>query len=89
MTHQPIHMALFIWIILLSALLLYTHVIVTTLYIYLKDAWLQSLMGGPWDDSQPGIDFTKLHFGRKLFGQIFPPHFLDSFHTKTKYTKFM
>ena len=55
MSHQPIHFALFIWIIMLSALLIYTHVIIVTLYLYLKDAWLQGLIGGPWDDSQPGL----------------------------------
>ena len=54
MSHQPIHFALFIWIIILAVLLVYTHLIVTTLYLYLKDAWIQSLLGGPWDDSQPG-----------------------------------
>ena len=62
MLHQPIHFALFIWIIILAILLVYTHLIVTTLYIYLKDAWLQSLLGGPWDDSQPGLT----HNGKRV-----------------------
>lgn len=55
MSHQPIHFALFIWIIILSALLIYTHFIITALYMYLKDAWLQTIIGGPWEDSQPGL----------------------------------
>ncbi len=55
MSYEPIHFALFIFIIILATLLIYTHIIITTLYIYLKDAWIQGIIGGPWDDSQPGL----------------------------------
>jgi hypothetical protein len=34
---------------------------------------------------RPGIDFTKLHFGLKLFGLIFNLKFLANFHRKTTY----
>jgi hypothetical protein len=30
----------------------------------------------------PGIDFTKLHFGRKLFGYVLSPQILDNFPPK-------
>jgi hypothetical protein len=34
---------------------------------------------------RPGIDFTKLHFGRKVFGQFFITQVLDKFlHKKQK-----
>jgi hypothetical protein len=36
-----------------------------------------------------GIDFTKLHFGRKICGQIFILKFRKNYHPKTTIYKFI
>jgi hypothetical protein len=44
--------------------------------------WTPPPDGTSWcreSSPSPGIDFTKLHFGRKIFGQIFTLQMLDKF----------
>ena len=45
MSHEPIHMALFVTIIVLEVLLIYTGVIIGALFIMLKDQWLMGILG--------------------------------------------
>ena len=61
MSHEPIHMTLFVWIIILAFMLIYSHVIITTLYFYLKDAWLRGILG-PMDEGNAGLT----HGGKRV-----------------------
>jgi len=45
MTHEPIHIALFVIIIFLVALLLYAGLLLITFYLMLKDRWLVAIVG--------------------------------------------
>lgn len=47
MSHQPIHLALFAFIVVLVILLIYAEVIIITLYMILKDSYLMGIMGSP------------------------------------------
>jgi len=45
MTHTPIHMALFVLIIILEALLIWSGLLLCSLYVMLRDQWLMALIG--------------------------------------------
>ena len=61
MSHEPIHIWLFSFIIILEFLLIYSGIIVVALYIILRDQWLMGLVG-PYSNQQAGLT----HGGQRI-----------------------
>lgn len=56
MLHEPVHLVVFLVIALLLPLLLYTAVICLALYSYLKEAYIDELLGrGSEEEGDPGL----------------------------------
>jgi hypothetical protein len=55
MTYEPIHIAVFFMILILLGLIIYGHIIVITLYLILKYAWISGLLNGSDDEDMAGL----------------------------------
>lgn len=64
MTHDPIHMALFVIIIILEALLIWTGLLLCSLYLMLRDQWLMGLLGNNFASNQQHAGLT--HGGQRI-----------------------
>jgi len=64
MTHDPIHIALFIIIIILEALLIWSGLLLCSLYVMLRDQWLMALIGNNMASSQQNTGLT--HGGQRI-----------------------
>ena len=64
MTHEPIHVGVFFMILILLTLLIYGHLIVVTVYLVLKDAWIRGILGNVGNDE----DMAGLtHGGKRIY----------------------
>jgi len=55
MLHVPVHFALYIIIIILTILLIYTAIILIALFTYLKEAYIDSILGSQQSDEDVGL----------------------------------
>ena len=65
MTHEPIHVGVFFMILILLILLIYGHLIVVTVYLVLKDAWIRGLLGTNVNDDEDMAGLT--HGGKRIY----------------------
>ncbi len=64
MTYQAIHVVVFFMILILLSLLIYGQLIVVTLYLLLKDAWVRGILGtGADEDDLAGLT----HGGKRIY----------------------
>merc|ERR1712241_1359245 len=64
MTHEPLHVGVFFMILLLLTLLIYGHLIVVTVYLVLKDAWIRGILGNNVNDEEmAGLT----HGGKRIY----------------------
>ena len=64
MTYDPrgIHVLMFFMVLILSVLLIYGQLIVVTLYLLLKDAWIRGILGNGDDEDMAGLT----HGGKRI-----------------------
>lgn len=62
--NSPIHMAVFFMVIILLGLLIYGQLIVLTVYLLLKDAWLRGILGNSEDED--GLMAGLTHNGKRI-----------------------
>ena len=64
MTYDPkgIHVLMFFMVLILSVLLIYGQLIVVTLYLLLKDAWIRGILGNGTDEDMAGLT----HGGKRI-----------------------
>jgi len=64
MTYDPrgIHVLMFFMVLILSVLLIYGQLIVVTLYLLLKDAWIRGILGNGDDEDTAGLT----HGGKRI-----------------------
>lgn len=55
MTYTPIHVAVFFMVLFLLIFLVYGEVIVLTVYLMLKDAWLSGILGNKDEEENVGL----------------------------------
>jgi len=57
MTYDPkgIHVLMFFMVLILSVLLIYGQLVVVTLYLLLKDAWIRGILGNGSDEDMAGL----------------------------------
>jgi len=65
MTHEPLHVGVFFMILLLLTLLIYGHLIVVTVYLVLKDAWIRGILGNNVNDDEDMAGLT--HGGKRIY----------------------
>ena len=65
MTHEPLHVGVFFMILLLLILLIYGHLIVVTVYLVLKDAWIRGILGNNVNDDEDMAGLT--HGGKRIY----------------------
>ena len=63
MTYQPLHVAVFFLVLILLVLLIYGQLIVITLYLILKDAWVRGILGNGTDEDMAGLT----HNGKRIY----------------------
>jgi len=62
MTYDPVHVAVFFMVLFLIILLIYGQVIVLTVYLILKDAWLSGILGNEDEEDMAGLT----HNGKRI-----------------------
>merc|ERR1712223_1352863 len=64
MTYDPkgIHVPMFFVVLILLVLLIYGQLIVVTLYLLLKDAWIRGILGNGTDEDMAGLT----HGGKRI-----------------------
>jgi len=55
MTHEPVHLAVFLILSVLLPILLYTAVIMYSLILYLKEQYIDSVLGSPEEEEDEGL----------------------------------
>ena len=66
MTYDPVHVAVFFMVLFLIILLIYGQVIVLTVYLILKDAWLSGILGNEDEEDMAGLT----HNGKRIVAWI-------------------